>query len=83
MLGVAKASTEDCAWIKLKAKDLFEFSGGDKVPDADKEDIERRTQLKALSATKNVLAALDAMTRCASTMPDPNYSADHIEAVYY
>ena len=83
LLSVAKASPDDCAWIKVKSSAVFEYSGGEHNPEANSEDAIRRKQLVDLDATRSILLALDAMTRCASNMQDTSYSADHIDAVCF
>jgi hypothetical protein len=61
-LAVAKASLDDCVWVKRKALDVFEFSGGDRAL-TDEDVLAKRKLLVDMKASKAILLALDSMGR--------------------
>jgi len=79
---VAKPSLDDCAWVRQKAGDVFEFTSGDKsVEVRSEDDTAHLAALIDLDASRPLLAALAAMTQCGLTVTDNKFSHEHIEAV--
>jgi len=84
LLAVAKPSPDDCPWVKQKASEVFEFSGGEKQAVDTPSARDRRAELIEEKASQSLIAALEAMTKCATALSDPQQcSPQHLGAVEY